>query len=169
MKYSPAVIPFAAVRLECSHCGAEGRASCNCGAAYVPAKQRIAEYDKRNPGQSTRTAAADLGVSNKTVSQARNSVVTGVTPETVTGRDGKTYPAKVEREPLNDLSSAEIVAVQFKAGAEDVIETAQSAIVFVRRMKFSKEAASACVGMVEKIIAEWSAVKSAIERKLSHD
>jgi hypothetical protein len=55
-------------------------------------QERVAEYDKANPGRSTRQAAADLGVSNKTVSLARG--VTQVTPDTVTGRDGKTYPAK---------------------------------------------------------------------------
>jgi hypothetical protein len=82
-------------RLQCTKCGAEANATCNCGEAYLPAAMRVAEYDKANPGKSTREAAADLGISNKTVSKARG--VTGVTPETVTGRDGKTYKAK--REP----------------------------------------------------------------------
>ncbi len=81
-------------RLVCTSCGAEANASCNCGKPYVPATERVREYDKANPGKSTRYAAADLGVSNKTVSQVRNSGVTQVTPDTVTGRDNKTYPAK---------------------------------------------------------------------------
>jgi hypothetical protein len=59
-----------------------------------PAASRVARYDKANPGKSTRQVAADLGVSNKTVSQARQAV-DPVTPDaTVTGRDGKTYPRK---------------------------------------------------------------------------
>jgi hypothetical protein len=81
-------------RLKCSACGIEVDAGCDCGAPYVPAAKRVADYDKANPGQSTRQAAADLGISNKTVSKARQAV-TEVTPgATVAGRDGKNYPAK---------------------------------------------------------------------------
>jgi len=93
-------------RLQCTKCGAEANASCNCGEPYVPAALRVAEYDKANPGKSTREAAADLGISNKTVSKARG--VTGVTPETVTGRDGKTYKAKREVEPEARRSAATV-------------------------------------------------------------
>ena len=93
-------------RLQCTKCGAEANASCNCGEPYVPAALRVAEYDKANPGKSTREAAADLGISNKTVSKARG--VTGVTPETVTGRDGKEYPARrAGQEPLETNNNFE--------------------------------------------------------------
>jgi hypothetical protein len=81
-------------RLQCTECGAEANASCNCGKPYVPAAIRVAEYDKATPGKSTRAAAADLGVSNFTVSKARQSGVSHLTPETVVGLDGKTYKAK---------------------------------------------------------------------------
>jgi hypothetical protein len=64
---------------------------------YRPVHERVAEYDKANPGTSTRQAAGDLGISNKSVSVARG--VTGVTPDTITGRDGKEYPAKKPRIP----------------------------------------------------------------------
>ena len=67
--------------------GAEANASCNCGKPYVPKKQRVAEYDKEHPGRSTRQAAADLGVSKSTVSDARQGVQDR-TPE-IEGRDGK--------------------------------------------------------------------------------
>jgi hypothetical protein len=81
-------------RLKCSTCGIEVDAGCDCGAPYVPAAKRVPEYDKAKPGRSTRAAAADLGISNKTVSKARQAV-TEVTPgATITGRDGKNYPAK---------------------------------------------------------------------------
>lgn len=94
--------------LVCSACGAHGEGTCACGAPYVLAKQRVAEYDKTTPGRSTRQAAADLGVSNKTVSKAR-ARVTPVTPQ-VTGRDGKKYPAKRSlRLVTRTLRSGEIV------------------------------------------------------------
>ena len=80
------------VRLQCSACGAEANASCNCGKPYVPAAQRISEYDKANPGKSSRQAAADLGVSKETVRTARSGG-NHLPPETVTGRDGKRYPS----------------------------------------------------------------------------
>ena len=75
------VIQMSVQRMSCTGCGAEASASCNCGKPYVPAKTRVREYDEENPGRSTRQAAADLGISNKTVSLARNSGVTQVTPE----------------------------------------------------------------------------------------
>ena len=55
----------------------------------------IAEYDKANPGKSTRQVAEALGdVSHMAVNRARqNSGATDVTPEKVTGADGKSYPA----------------------------------------------------------------------------
>jgi hypothetical protein len=89
-------------RLQCTKCGAEANASCNCGEPYVPAAIRVKEYDNANPGRSTRAAAADLGISKSEVGRARQSVVPDGTPETdqassggkVTGLDGKTYKAK---------------------------------------------------------------------------
>jgi hypothetical protein len=79
-------------RLVCTSCGAGAHASCNCGKPYVPAAQRVAEYDKANPGQSTRQAAAELGVDQSTVVRARGDA--DASPDTVTGRDGKSYPAR---------------------------------------------------------------------------
>jgi hypothetical protein len=57
-------------------------------------------YDKANPGKSTRQAAADLGVSKSEVDRARQKspVPCGTpddsSPDLVTGRDGKEYPAR---------------------------------------------------------------------------
>lgn len=88
-------IKISAQRLVCFDCGAETNAICNCGVAYVPkAVERVAAYDQANPGQSTRQAAADLGISKSEVSRARQSPVPSGTPDTtVIGRDGKSYPA----------------------------------------------------------------------------
>jgi hypothetical protein len=80
------------VRLACSACGAEANASCSCGKPYVPVTQRVADYDKTNPGKSERAAATDLGVSKTAVHEARESGGHQRPPE-VTGRDGKTYSA----------------------------------------------------------------------------
>jgi hypothetical protein len=54
-------------------CGPDANASCNCGKPYVPAAQRVADYDQANPGRSTRQAAAELGVDKETVRKARKS------------------------------------------------------------------------------------------------
>src|SRR6516225_551870 len=87
------IIQMSVVRLQCSACGAEANASCNCGKPYVPAAQRVREYDEANPGKSTRAAAADLGMSRESVRTARSGD-NHLSPETVTGRDGKEYPAR---------------------------------------------------------------------------
>jgi hypothetical protein len=128
-------------QLECVKCGAQTAAVCNCGMSYRQAAVRVAEYDKANPGQSTRQAAAELGVSNSTVSEARKAgvrdrtPVNQLTPETVTGRDGKTYqakrqqnqmpvginmaePPKTEPGPIIKRLGHEIIDVGFKALAD---------------------------------------------------
>jgi hypothetical protein len=81
------------VALQCSGCGAEINAACNCGLDYVPVAQRVAEYDKENPGRSTRQAASDLDVSRETVRTTRAGD-NHLSPDHVTGRDGKQYPAR---------------------------------------------------------------------------
>jgi hypothetical protein len=84
-------------RMQCTQCGAEANASCNCGVNYKPVQERVREYDEANPGKSTRAAAADLGVDQSTVSRARASSDADASPETVTGRDGKQYPARAQK------------------------------------------------------------------------
>lgn len=88
------VIQISVRRLECVECGAEANATCDCNKPYVRAAQRVAEYDKANPGRSTRRVAADLGVSQPVVVEARKSGDRHLSPDVVTGRDGKQYPAR---------------------------------------------------------------------------
>src|SRR5215470_17620220 len=57
---------------------------CSCGKA-------VAE----NPGMSNRAIAADIGVDEKVVRNARKAGADNSAPETPTGRDGKSYPAKM--------------------------------------------------------------------------
>jgi hypothetical protein len=85
-------------RLQCTKCGAEANASCNCGANYKPVQERVREYDEANPGKSTRAAAADLGVSQSAVQKARKSGEHQCSPDIVSGRDGKTYPASRDKD-----------------------------------------------------------------------
>jgi hypothetical protein len=100
---SPAQAPN---RLKCSECGVEIDAGCNCGALYVPAAKRVADYDKANPGRSTRQAAADLGVSQPTVVKARKSGDNQLSPATVTGRDGKRYSIRKRTPSLPAMSGS---------------------------------------------------------------
>jgi len=77
-------------RLQCTECGAEANASCNCGKPYLP-KEIAKEAIRANPQKSNRAIAEETGVSEPTVRRARAS---GDAPETVVGLDGKTYKAK---------------------------------------------------------------------------
>lgn len=97
----------------CTGCGAEANASCNCGKPYVPAKERVKEYDNANPGRSTRQAAADLGVSRETVRKTRAGD-NHLSPETVTGADGKIYPARLSREiPRSEVNEFTRESINF--------------------------------------------------------
>jgi hypothetical protein len=74
-------------------CGID--AACDCGTPYIPASQRAAEAIKANPGKSLRAVAEIAGVSHMAVKRAK-AAVTVVPPDgaRVTGKDGKSYPAK---------------------------------------------------------------------------
>ena len=157
-------------RLQCSACGTEANASCDCGKPYVPAAQRVAEYDKANPGQSTRQAAADLGISNKSVSVARG--VTRVTPDTVTGRDGKTYPARKKPE-VEDAPPSQDSEIADPAVIEDnalwfVARTNEHARVFrklFRASTFDREQAHRIRTAIGQAIRKWQLAQAAIQIK----
>jgi hypothetical protein len=87
------VIKMSIQRMVCTGCGAEANASCNCGKAYVPKAVRAAQAMAANPEKSDRAIAADIGVSPMTVRRAREAGASYDAPSTVTGRDGKQYPA----------------------------------------------------------------------------
>jgi hypothetical protein len=75
----------------CTGCGAEANASRNCGVNYVPKSVRAREAVEANPEKSNRVTADETGVDEKTVRKARADQSA---PESVTGKDGKSYPAK---------------------------------------------------------------------------
>jgi len=77
-------------RMQCSKCGAEANASCDCCAPYVPARQRAAEAVAAHPEKSDRAIAAEIGVSHTTLQQARQLATDLPVDEPRTGKDGKT-------------------------------------------------------------------------------
>jgi hypothetical protein len=81
-------------RIVCTGCGAEANASCNCGVPYQPKSVRAREAIEANPEKSNRAIADESGLSEATIRRARAS---DDAPETVTGKDGKSYPAKRPR------------------------------------------------------------------------
>jgi hypothetical protein len=96
--------------LECSECGASARASCNCGAPYVPAGTRATEAVAANPKKSDRAIAKEIGVSQPTVSRARQkSGDTNVSPVARIGRDGKKYPATQKPKPKKPKKASDQV------------------------------------------------------------
>jgi hypothetical protein len=93
--FPPPAIKISVQRLACFDCGAETNATCSCGVAYLPkATERAAEYVQQHPTASVREIAEETGVGHGTAQRAKSGVPHG-TPEpgTVTGRDGKGYPA----------------------------------------------------------------------------
>jgi hypothetical protein len=85
-RLNPPAIVETLTRYECPKCGN----NCQCGVPYVPKTVRAAEAIKAAPDKSNRVIAAETGLSEPTVRRARASCDA---PDTVTGRDGKTYPA----------------------------------------------------------------------------
>ena len=78
----------------CTGCGAEVSASCNCGKPYEPKSVRAREAIEAGPEKSNRAIAAETGISEPTIRRAREAAASDDAPDTVTGRDGKSYPAK---------------------------------------------------------------------------
>ncbi len=88
-----------ALEIGCTSCGATVDAACDCGAPYMPAGQRAASAIAANPQMSDRAIAQQIGVSQPTVSRARQSTETDVSvDEPRIGLDGKTrrMPRRVE-------------------------------------------------------------------------
>jgi hypothetical protein len=89
----------AAANLECSKCGATAEAACNCGAPYIPAGELAAKAVAANPGKSDRVIAAEIGVSQRTISRARKRVEPNGSTQKRVGKDGKSYKARKPTKP----------------------------------------------------------------------
>jgi transposase-like protein len=82
-----------ALDYQCSKCGAERGCDCN-----APAIKKAAAALAANPQKSDRAIAAEIGISQPTVSKARKqSGDNQLSPDTHVGRDGKSYSAKTKR------------------------------------------------------------------------
>jgi hypothetical protein len=75
-------------RIQCSSCGAEGTAGCDCGAPYVTPGERAATAAAAYPEKSDGMIAREIGVDRSTVTRARNSTRADAPVERV-GLDGK--------------------------------------------------------------------------------
>jgi hypothetical protein len=102
------------VRLQCSACGAEANASCNCGKPYVPARQRAADAIQANPDKSDRAIAGEIGVGKDTVRRARASTGAPAPVDVRIGKDGKArrLPSHVpgdEKLPPDPMQDEDII------------------------------------------------------------
>jgi hypothetical protein len=90
----PPAYKISVTQLQCTGCGAETHAACNCGRAYLPKLQRAEEIAEANPNISVRQLAEQASVSHGTAQEAKSRVQSR-TPDTgpTVGRDGKQYPA----------------------------------------------------------------------------
>jgi hypothetical protein len=111
-----AVVQFPSTRgLRCSVCDASASASCDCGAAYVPAGERAALAIAANPEKSDRAIAADIGVDHKTVAKARRAPGEKSPPAKRTGKDGKSYPAKPKPKKTKSLPADDPIQEPYDA------------------------------------------------------
>lgn len=151
----------AIVRLECSACGAEANASCDCHKPYVPASARAAKAVAENPDKSDRAIAAEIGVSPMTVNRARPTV-TDDTVERV-GLDGKVrkLPRRTPKE--------------FYATPDDEDEDDNSATAIWLRIDAARDLAAVpfpgeptqeLVRAVRAVAAAWEELAQNMERKL---
>jgi hypothetical protein len=154
------VIEMAAQMMVCTGCGAEAVAACKCCKPYVPAKQRVAEYDKAKPGQSTRQAASDLGISNAAVSKARNSGVNELTPREVTGRDGKTYHIQPREEPDDEDEDIEADVTPANYRGAFLIRADQAK----RFASYSGPVTGEIVAMARQVAAVWNELAEKLEK-----
>ena len=102
------------VFLECSKCGADAMATCDCGVAYVPAGTRAAAAVAANPEKSDRSIADEIGVSPTTVGKARKATVHGGQLAKRVGKDGKARKLP-QRPAANDDTSADQRKAQYEA------------------------------------------------------
>jgi transposase-like protein len=123
------------VLLCCSACGAEARASCNCGAPYIPAGARAAEAIAKNPEKSDRAIAAEIGVSDTTVLRARKAGASHEATDRRTGKDGKSYKASKPKKSAVTAEDRSNLAAEVLYKGKTLAETAKKAGVSVQIIK----------------------------------
>jgi hypothetical protein len=154
----------AIVRLECSACGAEANASCDCAKPYVPASAKAAAGIAAKPQLSNVALAKELGISEATVRRARESGSSDDEPESRTGLDGKNYPARKPRTPKefyatpddDDDDDNSVTAIWLR------IDAARD----LAAVPFPGEATQELVRAVRAVAAAWETLAQNLERKL---
>jgi hypothetical protein len=104
--------------LRCSSCGAAAKASCNCGAAYIPAGVLAAQALAKNPTKSDSALAAAIGVGKATVARARKSTGPYGPVGKRIGKDGKARklpkrPAPKISDPVKEVNTFHKELVSF--------------------------------------------------------
>jgi len=102
------------VKMQCSGCGAEAKAACDCGVPYIPVSIRAAKAIYEHPEKSNRVIARELKIGPASVDRARKLAVASreATGEKRIGKDGKRYkptkpkPKMIVHEPI-DLDTLE--------------------------------------------------------------
>ena len=122
----PPAYKISVTQLQCTGCGAETHATCNCGKPYLPKLQHAAEAVAAHPEKSNRAIASDIGVDEKTVRQARASTADySAVDEPRTGRDGKTrrlpsyIPAADDSDPNADTDLIDQIVDHFMKLSRD--------------------------------------------------
>lgn len=149
----------AIVRLECSACGAEANASCDCAKPYVPASTLAAKAIAANPEKSNRALADEIGVSEPTVRRARAS---HDAPDEVVGRDGKKYPAKrTPKDFYNEPEDEEEAATleDWETALWLRIETARE----LSELPFKGKATDELVEAVRAVASAWEKLAQQLE------
>jgi len=107
-------IKVSVVQLQCTKCGVETHAACDCGVDYKPKTQRAAEAIAAHPEMSNRAIASQIGADEKTVRKARSGADQSA-PETVTGKDNKQYPARRDGDSL-EYGQKQVARLQQRYG-----------------------------------------------------
>jgi hypothetical protein len=120
------------MKMHCVECGSSVKASCRCGASYVPASQYAAEAVKRHPEKSDRAIAAEIGVSKDTVRRARATGANApVESAKRTGQNGK-----ARRLPQVEIARAEATRARAHAmavmfGGESIPSASRALLIAV--------------------------------------
>jgi hypothetical protein len=144
-------------KLQCSSCGADATASCDCGVAYVPAGKRAEEAVAANPEKSDRAIAEEIGVSQPTVSRARKrSVDTDVSTEKRTGKDGKKYKVskpKTKPQPkAQEQQKPDAPALSLSMSAQQKLDIAIREATRKLELEFEQRVRYECRKRIEETI-----------------
>jgi hypothetical protein len=160
-------------RLQCTVCGAEANASCNCGAHYVPATQRAKEAIEAHPEKSNRAIADLAGVDEKTIRNVRNSTAdSSAVDEPRIGKDGKTRRLPTRPENIDgEISKEEFARRRFLFGARGIIEAGKDAYGFLNQVTPIPEESVRVelLETTERVISQWSNIRSLILGRVQTD